>query len=68
MPDVQLDGTLWVAETDLKSWQGFQGRCGAYGGLSLTAPSDGRVRIVFAPEGRDDSPLTQDELALVQWR
>jgi len=29
--------------------------------------SDGKVRLVFAPEGRDDAPLTEAEIGLVRW-
>lgn len=61
------DDLFWVAKTQLPSWQGFQDRSGAYGDKETNALSDGTVTIRFAPEGRDTAPLTDDELASVQW-
>jgi hypothetical protein len=48
-------------------WDGYQSRYGPYGSVSSATPSDGSVTITYAPEGRDTSPLTEDELASVQW-
>ena len=69
-----FDECRWVAETTLESWRGFQARQGPYGGLSSSSPSNGAVKIVFAPDGRPtidveaplDTPLTEAELALVE--
>lgn len=61
------DGLWWGGEVRLPSWAGFQSRHGPYGGLDSAVPSDGRVRIVFAPEGRGIAPLTPGEEALVDW-
>lgn len=61
------DGLWWGGEARLASWAGFQSRHGAYGALDSATPSDGRVRIVFAPEGRGIAPLTPAEAALVDW-
>jgi hypothetical protein len=67
--DFQLDdhGFSWVASATLPSWKGYLARTGAYGRLGNGALSDGSVEVVFAPEGRDASPLTEQELALVSW-
>lgn len=61
------DGLWWGGETVLASWAGFQSRHGAYGAVDSPAPSDGRVRIVFAPEGRGVAPLAPQEEALLDW-
>lgn len=57
----------WIATVLLPSWRGFQSRKGAYGAHDSAIPSDGRVRIVFAPEGRGTEPLTNSELSAVRW-
>lgn len=61
------DGFCWVARAKLASWRGYFDRSGSYGGPGPDAVSDGTVELVFAPEGRDTSPLTAAELALVEW-
>ena len=58
---------LWTATAVLPSWRGFQSRQGGYGAQDRDAPSDGRVRVVFAPEGRGKEPLTDSEISSVQW-
>jgi hypothetical protein len=40
---------------------------GSYGSVSGKGVSNGLVQIVFAPEGRDDSPLRPEEINMVQW-
>lgn len=67
--DFKLDdhGFFWVAATTLPSWEGYLDRTGTYGGPGTAATSDGSVEIVFAPDGRDASPLTEHELSLVSW-
>jgi len=67
--DFKLDdhGFSWVAATTLPSWKGYLDRTGAYGGRGTGASSDGSVEVVFAPEGRDASPLTEQELSLISW-
>jgi hypothetical protein len=45
---------------------GYLDRSGAYGSAGGVSSSDGVVEVVFAPEGRDNSPLTEQELGLVQ--
>jgi len=67
--DFKLDehGFSWRASCRLPSWSGYLDCSGPYGGLVNGAKSDGTVEIVFAPEGRDSSPLEDDELGLVQW-
>jgi uncharacterized protein DUF6985 len=61
------DDLWWTAQTVLPSWSGFQSRRGAYGSQDTAKPSDGAVRIVFAPEGRDTSPLTAEDTSLIEW-
>ena len=65
--DFSWSGYFWTAATVLESWRGFQSRGGAYASQNDDSPSDGQVRVIFAPEGRDDSPLRDDELAMVNW-
>ena len=65
--DFQWDEFFWKLKVHLPSWQGFQGRRGASVAQETSAPSDGIVDVVFAPEGRDASPLLSSELALVRW-
>jgi hypothetical protein len=60
-------GFFWVAKARLPSWAGFLDRSGAYGGPGASECSDGTAEIIFAPEGRDISPLDKNEQALVQW-
>jgi hypothetical protein len=60
------DGT-WQTLVRLPSWAGYQSRLGPYGSPDSSQPSDGTTRIVFAPEGRDDGPLSPAEKALVDW-
>lgn len=60
-------GFSWTASCRLLSWSGYLDRSGAYGGVGNQGTSDGTVEIVFAPEGRDNSPLREDEVLLVQW-
>jgi hypothetical protein len=65
--DFAWDGYFWTATVRLSTWQGFQSRRGAYGFKDTDHPSDGSVALIFAPEGRDESPLIESELRLVRW-
>jgi len=67
MLDFQLERSCWTTKAQLPSWIGYQTRNGSYGSISSDDPSDGVVTITFAPEGRNESPLTEQERALVQW-
>ena len=68
MPEFSLEPDLfWTTTALLPSWRGFQSRNGAYGAQDSVLPSDGRVRIVFAPEGRGTEPLTDPEMSAVRW-
>lgn len=58
---------LWTATVVFPSWRGFQSRQGGYGTQDRDTPSDGRVKIVFAPEGRGKDPLTDSEMSSVCW-
>jgi hypothetical protein len=67
-PRFTLEDDLWWTTTALlPSWKEFQSRKGAYGGQDSSAPSDGLVRIVFAPEGRGNEPLTSSEISAINW-
>ena len=57
---------FWKATVCLPDWGGFQSRRGPSATKDLS-PSDGTIEIVFAPEGRDDSPLKESEIDLVRW-
>jgi hypothetical protein len=61
------DGLFWGADLRLKSWAGYQSRFGPYGSKDKEEPSDGTVRLIFAPEGRDLEPLTDREARLIAW-
>ncbi|MDO9179024.1 MAG: hypothetical protein Q7U16_12035 [Agitococcus sp.] len=64
----QLEDDIWWTTTAiLPSWKGFQSRGGAYGSESTSAPSNGDVKIVFAPEGRGNEPLSDSEISSVVW-
>jgi hypothetical protein len=56
---------FWTTNVCLPSWRGFQSRGGPYATLDSTAPTDGFVQLVFAPEGRDHAPLRDEEVDLV---
>lgn len=62
-----VDDTFWGAGLRLPSWVGYQSRLGPYGSIDSPLPSDGSVRFIFAPEGRDLAPLNDEELALLIW-
>lgn len=66
-PSFQWNEFFWEAKVNLPQWAGFQERNGPYGALSSNEPSNGTVKIVFAPEGRDEEPLTTEEMELVSW-
>jgi hypothetical protein len=61
------DGLCWSAPLKLTTWSGYQSRYGHYGAVDSATPSDGRVKLVFAPEGRETEPLTPAELGLISW-
>ena len=61
------DGFCWGADLRLRSWAGYQSRFGPYGSKDKEGPSDGSVRLIFAPEGRELEPLTEQEMRLVAW-
>jgi hypothetical protein len=65
--DFQLRHSCWTTKAQLPSWIGFQTRNGPYGSISSDSPSDGWVTTAFVREGRDESPLTEQERASVQW-
>lgn len=65
--DFKLDFHCWRTTVRLASWEGFQSRRGRYGALDSVAQSDGTVDVVFAPEGRNDAPLSESEVELVRW-
>jgi hypothetical protein len=68
IPKFSLEhGRLWTATVVLPSWRGFQSRQGGYGTQDRDAPSDGIVKVIFAPEGRGKEPLTDSEISSVLW-
>jgi hypothetical protein len=67
-PQFTLEDDLWWVTTALlPSWKGLRSWQGVYAGQDRAALSDGLVRIVFAPEGRDTEPLTSSEISSVAW-
>ena len=67
MLDFQRDEFFWEAQAQFPSWAGYQARSGPYGSISSDEPSDGVVTIVVEPEGGENSPLTEQDHASVQW-
>lgn len=65
--DFALDEYFWTATVSLDPWRGYRSCRGAYGSQDAVAESDGTVTVVFAPEGRDESPLKDGEIELVRW-
>ncbi|MBB5057595.1 hypothetical protein HDF16_002301 [Granulicella aggregans] len=67
-PEFVLEGDFyWTTSAVFPSWNGFQSRLGTYGSQDQAEPSDGKVRIVFAPQGRGIEPLSASEIASVFW-
>ncbi len=66
-PKFKWDEYFWVTSAKLPAWSGYQIRNGSYGSVSKNGRSDGTVQILFAPEGRDEGPLSERELDLVKW-
>ncbi|MEE1672435.1 hypothetical protein SNR37_001756 [Agarivorans aestuarii] len=66
-PNFQWNGFFWETNVKLPTWSGFQERNGPYGAISSDEPSDGTIRIVFAPEGRGDEALNSKEIELINW-
>ena len=66
-PNFEWDDYFWITSAKLPAWAGYQVRGGAYGSVSAKGTSDGTVKILFAPEGREDGPLTDEEVSLVKW-
>lgn len=62
----QSDGYCWVRQVELPAWAGFRAETDTFVAVGDYAASDGTVELVFAPEGRDLSPLTAEELALIE--
>jgi hypothetical protein len=57
----------WGTHLRLPSWAGYQSRLGPYGSRDKSQPSDGSVRLIFAPEGRGLEPLSEKEIQLISW-
>ncbi|MFD2178563.1 DUF6985 domain-containing protein [Veronia pacifica] len=66
-PNFKWNEFCWETELKLPDWAGFQERNGPYGALSSNEPSDGTIKIVFAPEGRDDQAINSEEMELINW-
>jgi hypothetical protein len=61
------DNLWWGTILHLPSWAGYQSRFGPYTSIDKPTPSDGKVRLVFAPDGRGNELLTEQETQLVSW-
>jgi hypothetical protein len=61
------DDFWWGAQLRLESWTGYQSLLGPYGATNKIEPSDGSLRLVFAPEGRDLEPLSMQEHQMIIW-
>lgn len=61
------DSFFWIASVKHPSWAGFLVAGGNAPDPTATITSDGSLKICYAPEGRDESPLKPEERASVQW-
>ena len=66
-PIFQWNEYFWESQINIPDWAGFQERNGPYGAISSNEPSNGDIKLVFAPEGRDDAELNSDEMQLINW-
>lgn len=57
----------WQTRANLPSWQGFQSRGGPYASNDSEESCNGDVTIIFAAEGRDIEPLSDEEIETVKW-
>lgn len=67
--DFKLDDQClcWIATANLPSWDAYLAATRPFSGLPGHTAHVGSVELVFAPEGRDASPLTADEHSLIRW-
>jgi hypothetical protein len=66
-PTFQWNEFFWEADVNLPDWSGFQERNGPYGAISSDEPSNGNIKLVFAPEGRGEEALNSAEMELINW-
>ncbi len=66
-PKFEWDEHCWVTSASLSAWKGFQRRETRRQSVAEAGKSDGLINFVFAPEGRGDEPLAENEIALVRW-
>lgn len=66
-PEFTWNEFFWITSVHLPSWSGFQVSESPYGAVSSERESSSNLKIMFAPEGRGDEPLNENELSLVQW-
>lgn len=66
-PTFQWNEFFWEADVNLPDWSGFQERNGPYGAVSSDEPSNGNIKLVFAPEGRGEEALNSAEMELINW-
>jgi hypothetical protein len=64
---IQTEFNSWDGEIQLPTWAGFQSRRGPYASVDSPTPSSGRVKFVYAPEGRGREDLGQFDLELLEW-
>jgi hypothetical protein len=64
---IQTEFNCWECELLLPAWAGFQSRHGPYTSIDSPLPSDGRVKFVYAPEGREPEPLSPSDLQRLDW-
>lgn len=66
-PKFTWDEYYWVTSAKLPAWKGFQRREKPRQAVADAGKSDGVIKIVFAPDDRDDEPLSKGENGLVRW-
>jgi hypothetical protein len=59
------DGRLWRARIEVPFWAGYRNGLAASTNGHDGPDGSGWVDLIFAPEDRNDAPLTAAELALV---
>jgi hypothetical protein len=61
------DEYFWITKVTLPTWRGFLAADGPYASFTGGTNESGEVNIIYAPEGRGDEPLSEEEKLLIEW-
>ncbi|WP_299606008.1 hypothetical protein [uncultured Tateyamaria sp.] len=64
--DFEFDEFFWIAEETFPVWAGFSTSEEQFGEIDPKKRALGTVQVLFAPEGRGEQSLDQNELALIK--